>query len=76
MKKAITILASLLLFASCEVITTADRDAISKTPRIITCYPRVDGVDFEGHRYIVVYSSEGCGIIHAENCQCKGGLKK
>lgn len=71
MKKAITILSLLLLLASCEETTQADRDALSKTPRLITCYPRVVGVDFEGHRYIVVYSSEGCGITHAANCQCQ-----
>lgn len=26
---------------------------------------------FEGHEYIIVYSSEGVAIIHSESCPCK-----
>ena len=71
MKKAITLFVMLLLFAGCRGFTQEDKDNIKGTPWLVTPYPRVEGIDFEGHRYLFIYSSEGCGIIHAESCQCK-----
>lgn len=70
MKKAIAILTVLLLFGmhSCN---PEDFEHVKQGPRIISSYPYIESFDFEGHHYVVVYSGEGCGIIHAPNCPCQ-----
>lgn len=76
MKKAIISL--LLLAAGCSEATAPEARVqtglvkdITQASRIISAAPVVEGFDFEGHHYIVAYSSTGCGIIHAANCPCK-----
>jgi len=74
MKKLI-IIAALLLLAGCKSDSQKPENQGPKNIRggksaIITCIPVVDGCWFEGHRYIVAYSSVGCAIIHAANCPC------
>lgn len=73
MKKLI-IIAALLLMAGCKDGSpqpgTQGRINLQRQTAIVTCIPVVEGIWFEGHRYIVVYSSTGCGITHAENCPC------
>lgn len=71
MKKIIFLLLAFLLINGCKGIKPGTNEYIESTPVIITAYPRVVTLDIEGHRYVVVYSSTGCGIVHAENCQCR-----
>ena len=69
MKKLFLFIA-FLCFAGCEGIEPNTNEYIERTPKIITVYPRIATFDIEGHHYIAIYSSEGCGIIHAANCEC------
>ena len=75
MKKLFLFIA-FLCFAGCEGIEPNTNEYIEKTPKIITVYPRIATFDIEGHHYIAIYSSEGCGIIHAANCECLNPDKK
>ena len=75
MKKLFLFIA-FLCFAGCEGIEPNTNEYIEHTPKIITVYPRVASIDIEGHHYIVIYSSTGCGIVHAANCECLNPDKK
>lgn len=75
MKKLFLFIA-FLCFAGCEGIEPNTNEYIEHTPKIITVYPRVASIDIEGHHYIVIYSSTGCGIVHAANCECLTPDKK
>lgn len=75
MKKLFLFIA-FLCFAGCEGIEPNTNEYIEHTPKIITVYPRVASIDIEGHHYIVIYSSTGCGIVHAANCECINPDKK
>ena len=33
-------------------------------------YCRTKVVEIEGHKYIIIDGSSGCGIIHAASCEC------
>ena len=75
MKKLFLFIA-FLGFAGCEGIEPNTNEYIERTPKIITVYPRIATFDIEGHHYVAIYSSEGCGIIHAANCECLNPDKK
>ena len=75
MKKLFLFIA-FLCFAGCEGIEPNTNEYIERTPKIITVYPRIATFDIEGHHYVAIYSSEGCGIIHAANCECLNQDKK
>ena len=75
MKKLFLFIA-FLCFAGCEGIEPNTNEYIERTPKIITAYPRIAMFDIEGHHYIAIYSSDGCGIIHAANCECLNPDKK
>ena len=83
MKKLFLFIA-FLCFAGCEGIEPNTNEYIERTPkiitertpRIITVYPRIASFDIEGHHYIAIYSSTGCGIVHAANCECLNPDKK
>ena len=75
MKKLFLFIA-FLCFAGCEGIEPNTNEYIERTPKIITVYPRIATFDIEGHHYVAIYSSEGCGIIHAANCECLNPDKK
>ena len=76
MKKILFLLIAFLCFAGCEGIEPNTNEYIEHTPKIITVYPRIATFDIEGHHYVAIYSSEGCGIIHAANCECLNPDKK
>ena len=75
MKKLFLFIA-FLCFAGCEGIEPNTNEYIANTPKIVTVYPRIATFDIEGHHYVAIYSSEGCGIIHAANCECLNPDKK
>lgn len=70
MKKTIFLFIVSFILSGCEGIKPETSEYIEKTPTIITAYPRVATLDIEEHHYVVIYSSTGCGIVHAANCKC------
>ena len=74
--KKLFIFGAFLCFAGCEGIEPNTNEYIANTPKIVTVYPRIATFDIEGHHYVAIYSSEGCGIIHAANCECLNPDKK
>lgn len=76
MKKTILLFIVSIILSGCEGIEPNTNEYIERIPKIITVYPRVASLDIEGHHYIAIYSSTGCGIVHAANCECLNPDKK
>lgn len=67
MKKLILLISALLILSGCTGENKID---------IISANPRIVGVEYDGHNYILAYSCEGVCIIHSESCPCNKTNKK
>lgn len=76
--KKLLLITALAVLVGCdakEIKREKNPDIHNRTSGFITAVPMVSPYDFEGHRYLVVYSAEGCGIIHAASCPCNLSIK-
>lgn len=76
--KKLLLITALAVLVGCdakEIKREKKPDIHNRPSAFITAVPMVSPYDFEGHRYLVVYSAEGCGIIHAASCPCNLSVK-